>query len=38
VDIDGNGFQPSGDTLGYPLVTGGITVDQAREILEKGGK
>ncbi|RFC47533.1 MAG: hypothetical protein DVB23_001014 [Verrucomicrobia bacterium] len=38
VDIDGNGFQPSGDTLGYPLVTGGLTVDQAREILEKGGE
>jgi hypothetical protein len=38
VDVDGNGFEPSGDTLGYPLVTGAISVDQAKEILEKGGK
>jgi hypothetical protein len=38
VDVDGNGFEPSGDTLGYPLITGGISVDQAKEMLEKAGK
>ncbi len=37
VDVEGNGFEPSLDTLGYPLITGGISVDRAKEILEKGG-
>jgi hypothetical protein len=34
VDLAGDGFEPNGDTLGFPLVVGGITVDQARALLE----
>ncbi|MFT5108404.1 MAG: hypothetical protein ACI9UA_004048, partial [Pseudoalteromonas tetraodonis] len=33
VDIDGDGFTPSKDTLGYPLPVKGQTVDQVRELL-----
>ena len=35
VDVDGNGFQPNGDTLGYPLPVGGLSPDEAKRILEK---
>jgi hypothetical protein len=33
VDVDGGGFSPNGDTLGYPLPVAGLTPDQARKIL-----
>jgi hypothetical protein len=33
VDVDGNGFQPNGDTLGYDLPAGGLTVDEAKRLL-----
>ncbi|MCA9409959.1 MAG: CehA/McbA family metallohydrolase [Candidatus Omnitrophica bacterium] len=35
VDYDGGGFEPNGDSLGYPLPTGRITVDQAKAIIGK---
>jgi len=35
VDIDGNGFVPNGDTLGYDLPVGGMSVDEAKAFLEK---
>jgi hypothetical protein len=38
VDVDGNGFQPNGDTLGFDLPVMGTTADQARELLKRGGK
>lgn len=37
VDIDGHGFQPNGDTLGYEIPAMGISADQARERLVRGG-
>lgn len=33
VDVDGNGFQPNGDTLGFDLPAGKLTVARAKEIL-----
>ncbi len=33
VDYDGHGFEPNGDSLGYPLPVGKMTVDQAKAIL-----
>lgn len=33
VDVDGGGFQPNGDTLGFELPAMGITADQARARL-----
>lgn len=33
VDVDGGGFKPNGDTLGYDLPVGGLTVDEVRERL-----
>lgn len=30
VDVDGGGFQPNGDTLGFELPVGSLTVDQVR--------
>tara|TARA_B110000116_G_C16364848_1_gene371468 strand:+ start:26 stop:520 length:495 start_codon:yes stop_codon:yes gene_type:complete len=38
VDVDGNGFTPNGDTLGFPLPTGRLTVTQAKALLGKAGK
>ncbi len=37
VDIDGHGFQPNGDTLGFDLPTGSLNADKAREQLIRGG-
>ena len=33
VDLDGNGFTPNGDTLGFPLPTGRISVENAKKLL-----
>lgn len=33
-DVDGGGFKPNGDTLGFPLTTK-VSLDQARALLEK---
>jgi hypothetical protein len=30
VDVDGGGFKPNGDLLGWPLPTKGVTVDEVR--------
>ncbi|MFN0068201.1 MAG: CehA/McbA family metallohydrolase [Limisphaerales bacterium] len=38
VDVDGNGFVPNGDTLDFPLPHGGMTVAQAKALLERGGR
>ncbi|HYF34092.1 MAG TPA: CehA/McbA family metallohydrolase, partial [Prosthecobacter sp.] len=35
VDVDGNGFRPNGDTLGYELPVAGMTVDKARAQLDR---
>ncbi len=35
VDVDGGGFQPNGDTLGFDLPVGGLTIDQVRESLSR---
>jgi hypothetical protein len=35
VDVDGGGFKPNGDTLGYDLPVGGITADKAKELIDK---
>ena len=35
VDLDGNGFKPNGDTLGFPLPLGKISVQAAKALLEK---
>ena len=37
VDLDGDGFTPNGDTLGFPLPTGKISVTKAKEELQKVG-
>ncbi len=34
VDVDGGGFKPNGDTLGYDLPTMGMTADKAKALLE----
>lgn len=33
VDVDGGGFRPNGDTLGYDLPVGGLTVDDVKAKL-----
>ena len=33
VDVDGGGFTPNGDSLGYPLPVGGMSVADAKELL-----
>ena len=38
VDLDGNGFTHNGDTLGYPLPSGRISVAKAKSLLERAGK
>lgn len=35
IDVDGNGFQPNGDTLGYELPVRGLKVDEVEELLGK---
>lgn len=35
VDVDGGGFKPNGDTLGFDLPVMGITADKAKAMLEK---
>jgi len=33
VDVDGHGFTPNGDTLGFPLPTAKVGVEEARRLL-----
>jgi hypothetical protein len=33
VDVDGGGFTPNGDSLGYPLPVGGLSVAEAKLLL-----
>jgi hypothetical protein len=33
VDVDGGGFTPNGDTLGYPLPTKKVTVEEVRAMM-----
>ena len=33
VDIDGDGFKPNGDTLGFPLPVKNLTVDKVKQFL-----
>jgi hypothetical protein len=33
VDINGDGFTPNGDTLGFPLPSGRISVKEAKVLL-----
>ena len=33
VDVDGGGFRPNGDTLGYPLPVQGLDADRVRALL-----
>jgi hypothetical protein len=35
VDVDGGGFTPNGDTLGYPLPVKGISVEEAKQMLQE---
>lgn len=37
VDLDGNGFTPNGDSLGFPLPAGRISVKDAKELISKAG-
>jgi hypothetical protein len=37
VDVDGGGFTPNGDTLGYDLPVMGVTADQARKMMQARG-
>ena len=37
VDLDGNGFKPNGDTLGFPLPSGRISVENAKKQLARAG-
>ncbi|MDF1814196.1 MAG: CehA/McbA family metallohydrolase [Verrucomicrobiales bacterium] len=36
IDIDGNGFQPNGDTLGFELPVGRLTVQKVEALLGNG--
>jgi hypothetical protein len=33
IDLDGHGFTPNGDTLGYPLPVAKMSVEEARQVL-----
>ena len=35
VDLDGDGFTPNGDSLGYPLPTGRISLAEAKKLLSE---
>lgn len=37
IDVDGHGFKPNGDTLGFELPVGGLNADKVREKLSKAG-
>ena len=37
VDLNGDGFTPNGDTLGFPLPTGKISVTNAKKLLSQSG-
>ena len=37
VDLNGDGFTPNGDTLGFPLPTGKISVINAKKLLSQSG-
>jgi hypothetical protein len=37
VDVDGNGFQANGDTLGFDLRGSNLSADAAREALQRAG-
>ena len=37
VDLDGNGFTPNGDTLGFPLPSGRISVSEAKKLIANAG-
>jgi hypothetical protein len=37
VDVDGHGFTPNGDTLGWPLPTKKISVEDAKRMLKERG-
>lgn len=37
VDVDGNGFQPNGDTLGFDLPAGELSVERVKAILAASG-
>ena len=36
VDVDGGGFEPNGDTLGYEIPGSGLSADRARALLSRG--
>ncbi len=38
IDVDGNGFQPNGDLLDYPLPVGGVSVDDVKAMMESRKK
>ncbi len=38
VDVDGHGFTPNGDTLGFPLPTAKMSVEEARRQLEAAAR
>jgi len=35
VDVDGNGFQPNGDTLGWELPVKRLDVDEVKSMIER---
>ena len=37
VDTNGDGFTPNGDTLGFPIPTAGMSVEQVKEKLIQAG-
>lgn len=37
VDVDGNGFQANGDTLGFEPPASGVSADQAKALLDRAG-
>ncbi|MDZ4288178.1 MAG: CehA/McbA family metallohydrolase [Prosthecobacter sp.] len=37
VDVDGNGFTPNGDTLGFEIPAAGVSADQAKALLNRAG-